>query len=691
MASHQKLGDLVTIVIPVHGALSETLRCLDAVAATAAGHASVLVIDDASPDPAVGPSLADACRRHGFELRTNPANLGFVATCNLAFDSIPEGHVVILNSDTEPQPGWLDAMLRVVGSDIASVTPLSNNASIYSVPELGADPYSDDFSAADLARVSTGVDLRTEALEIPVGVGFCMLMTRWALHGVGGFDPVYGMGYGEEDDWCMRARRKGYRHVLALRAFVSHVGGVSMSAAGVLAKGLGEHPGNARILRSRFPEHRDLVTEFIAAPQIHRLRDAVTAATLDALAQRRTHLMHWLHGDPWSPNAGGTERSVFGLIRALEREYATTVVFPEGRDRLTIATHANGLTTRRQVMVSHLRAAPAVKQADLWRRLADEVLELTGAEVLHLHHGHQTHPAVALAAVERGVPTVVSLHDFNFVCPRNHLLDRWNTYCAIPDDPRICDSCLASVSFGSPSISEWRDVTSTVLRNARRVIVPDLSVLQLVSKAIGTPDPDRIAIIPPYSAAPSRVPPDEVGRVPNRRVLIPGRVEARHKGGTIISDLLLRLTTRGLEVHSVGTDDLPEQDGLVIHGTYASENFPKILSEIDADLAILPSVVPETFSLTVSELWNAGLPVIAPDLGAVGRRIRSTGAGWLSAAASPGALADRTLEVLENPQELQRGRALARAASHQDSGLAERGIAQHRDIYRQLAEGRSSH
>jgi len=70
-------------------------------------------------------------------------------------------------------------------------------------------------------------ELPDAAQEIPVAVGHCMYLRGAALAQVGGFDPAFSPGYGEEVDWSWRARRKGWRHVAALRTFVTHAAGSS--------------------------------------------------------------------------------------------------------------------------------------------------------------------------------------------------------------------------------------------------------------------------------------------------------------------------------------------------------------------------------------------------------------------------------------------------------------------------------
>ena len=69
------------------------------------------------------------------------------------------------------------------------------------------------------------------SVELPTTVGFCMYIRRAALADVGLFDAeTFGRGYGEENDFCLRASARGWRHLLACDTFVYHEGAVSFGA-----------------------------------------------------------------------------------------------------------------------------------------------------------------------------------------------------------------------------------------------------------------------------------------------------------------------------------------------------------------------------------------------------------------------------------------------------------------------------
>lgn len=97
----------------------------------------LVVIDDAGPDPVLSALLDKLATQGLFTLRRNAANQGFVATVNTGLRLHPQREVVILNADTEVHNDWLDRLLAMAAGNakLASITPLSNNATICSYPE----------------------------------------------------------------------------------------------------------------------------------------------------------------------------------------------------------------------------------------------------------------------------------------------------------------------------------------------------------------------------------------------------------------------------------------------------------------------------------------------------------------------------------------------------------------------------
>lgn len=263
----------IDIIVPVYDAAALLRRCLAALDRhTDPTQARVLAIDDASPDPAVAPLLAEWAQRSPLRPRVlaNPRNLGFVGTVNRGIAQT-EGDVLLLNADTEVTPGWLARMAAALAADarIATATPFSNNAEICSWPDFcRAAPVPADADRIALACAQAGPPGYP---DLPTAVGFCMLIRRAALAALGDFDQAtFGRGYGEENDFCLRAAAHGWRNVLVDDCYVVHAGGGSFAA-------LGLKPGGANLERllARYPGYNALVAAFIAA---------------DPLAQRRARI-----------------------------------------------------------------------------------------------------------------------------------------------------------------------------------------------------------------------------------------------------------------------------------------------------------------------------------------------------------------------------------------------------------------
>ena len=227
---------LVDIVVPVYRGERETRACLDSVLASplATPH-EIVVVDDASPEPAIRAWLRELADRGRITLLVHDANRGFVASVNEAMALHRDRDVVLLNSDTEVAAGWLDRLAGCAARDgrVATATPFSNNATICSYPRTlqpNELPEGETTASLDAAFAAANAGL---CADITTAVGFCMFIARRALEAVGPFDEArYGAGYGEEVDFCMRVARAGWRNVIAGDVFVRHVGEVSFGGSG---------------------------------------------------------------------------------------------------------------------------------------------------------------------------------------------------------------------------------------------------------------------------------------------------------------------------------------------------------------------------------------------------------------------------------------------------------------------------
>ncbi|MDW8398707.1 MAG: hypothetical protein RMK90_09100 [Acetobacteraceae bacterium] len=142
--------------------------------------------------------------------------------------------------------------------------------------------------------------------------------------------------------------------------------------------------------------------------------------------------------------------------------------------------------------------------------------------------------------------------------------------------------------------------------------------------------------------APPGAPPDPAGPL---RVLVPGNIGVA-KGAELIRAMAALDGGRRVEFHVLGDGGaLSPAPGLVLHGRYERDDFAARAAAIAPHIGAVLSIWPETWCHTLTELWAAGLPVFALDIGAVGERIRAHGGGWLSRARDPAALLEELAAV----------------------------------------------
>ncbi len=268
----------VTVIVPVFNAPDETAACLKSLRKSLDPRfARVLIINDGSTDARIAPLLQSYANAEGFEVQTNDRNLGYTKTINIGVRAAGDDDVVLLNSDTLVTPGWLDGLMEAArrGDTVGTATAMGDNAGAFSFPEKDRpNPKPEGVSHADhVDRILR----RTAALapvDVPTGSGFCLYIRRDVFDRIGLFDEeAFPRGYGEENDFCMRALKAGFRHVISPYAYVFHTRSASFGAEKEkLIKGAVE-----TVMR-RHPDYVPLVKAAFAAPEMLALRAAAAGA-----------------------------------------------------------------------------------------------------------------------------------------------------------------------------------------------------------------------------------------------------------------------------------------------------------------------------------------------------------------------------------------------------------------------------
>lgn len=629
------LVNFVDIIIPVHNAREETLRCIDSVLRSENQTPSeIIVIDDASHDKNLRQSLEKLAEQGVLTLVRNEVNLGFPATVNRGMALHVDRDVVILNSDTLVHGTWLDRMRQSAQSDwkVATVTPFTNNGEICSYPMICQSqpmPSEEELARLDdlVARTNTRL-----TVTLPTAVGFCMYIRRTVLNEIGDFDALrFQRGYGEENEFCLRARTHGYRNLLAADVFVGHEGGSSFgdSKQELIRQGLEE-------LQSLYPGYEDEVHRFIDSDPVRWLRQRMDAVSLASDGGNAILMVSHAQG-------GGTNRHVVELSAHLERE-GTPVFLLEP----TSATHAS-LTRSGALVLPNLTF-------DLTQNFGElvDILRLIPVRHIHIHHLLGFHPIIRDLPRALQLRYDVTVHDYFTICPRVHLVDDRGSYCEVPD-AKTCTKCIqrngGETGF-EVDVDRWRTENGTLLSEARRVYVPSHDVQLRLGKFV----PEVVWKVRPH--------PEESGDSRNvaanqkngqpLRVAVIGAI-GLHKGAATLLECAIDAAKRDLpiEFHVIGFTDRDEEllsTGKVsISGPYAEKDLLAKLTRARCQLAMLPSVWPETFCYTLSEAIQGKLYPVAFDLGAVAERIRALDWGQLLPLDTSAAAINDCLLELEPP------------------------------------------
>ncbi len=618
------------VVIPVHGGTLRVLACLDSVLAT---RHRPIVIDDASPEPDLVQALDDLARRGRIQLIRNQRNLGFAGSANHGMRAAGDHDVVLLNSDTLVAPGWLEELRAIAYSapDVGTVTPLSNDATILSYPDVAGGNAVPDLPAtaridALARRVNGG-----SSVEIPVGVGFCLYVRRACLNDVGLFRAdVFAQGYGEENDFCLRARHLGWRHLAAPGVFVAHVGGHSFGSAG--------HHLRARnevLLERMHPGYAELIDAHVKADPLAPARRTLDLARWREARRRGDRAVVLIT----HAGGGGVDRQIAASVERHNANGHRAVVLrpsrtPDDTRCVTVSDSvAAGFPNLRYALPDEL---PALK-----RLLAAE-----RPVAIELHHMFGHHPSILDLVSGLGVPYDVHVHDYAWLCARVALVGPTQRYCGEPDVTQ-CEACVADAGNlidEEIPVAALRQRSARLLAGARRVVTPSDDAATRIQRHFprirpsAKPHEDDAALAEPPAIAARR----------ECRVCVIGAIGI-HKGYQVVLDCARDAAERSLPLefvivgHTIDDRRLMATGRVFVTGEFKSDEAVTLIKAQDATLALLPSIFPETWCLSLGEAWRAGLHVAAFDIGAQAERIRRTGRGFLMPLGLPPAAINNAL------------------------------------------------
>ncbi len=226
----KKRNECVDIIVCVHNALEDVKSCFESIVANTLFPYKLIIVNDGSNDETKNFLESFSKDKKFVTLITNPDPFGYTFSANIGMRKSDSPYFVLLNSDTIVTPLWLEKMFIVMRSDetTGAVGPLSNTASWQSVPKLSEnnDRAKNEITGIqEIQKFSANIFEYSGHLwpEVSLLNGFCMLIKKELVQDIGYFDEEnFGQGYGEEDDFIIRARKNGWKIRVADDAYVYH-------------------------------------------------------------------------------------------------------------------------------------------------------------------------------------------------------------------------------------------------------------------------------------------------------------------------------------------------------------------------------------------------------------------------------------------------------------------------------------
>lgn len=638
----------IAIVIPVYKGIDEVKACLDSVLKTlnASSNTIVQIIDDASPDPEMRTMLESFSRQANVYVSRNEQNRGFPYSANKGIAAWPDHDIILLNSDTLVTGHWATILQTIAykHSHIATVTPLSNRASIFSYPSAGGRNADMDLQQTKKMMSAAFKANKDHFVQVPTAHGFCMYIRRKCLDDTGLLrEDIFAQGYGEENDFCLRASQAGWIHVAATGVFVAHQEGVSFKAA---RQALLDR--NLRILNQLHIGYDKSILAFQEEDPLFEDRRKIDLIRWNEI-RKKEHIsvadtvLIITHDE-----GGGVEKAVQERAQLLRRA-GKRVVFlrPDIKGfRLSL-----GESFRPDLgHIEKLETFPNLLFIFEEKEKVWDLLRKENISYVEWHHSLGHDSVIQSLCADLHLNYHVYIHDFIWYCPRIALVSLDRVYCNEPD-VKECQACIARLGNLIPHslpLLPMLERSAQLLAGAIKIIAPSRDTAQRVRKRFSaynlTIDVEPLEQDFPnlsleqmaHVSTPSLL--MQKHDVPlqkgYKRICLLGGIGIE-KGFDILLDLARDAQHRNLLLeyvvigHTIDDESLHATGKVFVTGPYKEEEVIALIKSQQAMCAFFPAVWPETWSYTLALAWRAGLKAVVFDLGAPAERVQDTGRGHL--------------------------------------------------------------
>jgi glycosyltransferase involved in cell wall biosynthesis len=363
----------------------------------------------------------------------------------------------------------------------------------------------------------------------------------------------------------------------------------------------------------------------------------------------------------------GTERFVLNLASSLQRDrqFAEVVTYDlfntepfQSRSQLSTReyTYKNipVLALRHKTMPIDIHSS--CEDSEIYRFALGFLQNRERYDVLHCAHPMRLTPFLK-AARELGLPYILTLTDFWFICPKIFLQTSCGSLCSGPEGGEVCGRLCPELP--SKLICDRLETAKEILSSAKAVIAPSRFLAALFKKEF----PDlKISLIRHGMDSGSLKRNARTYRRGDEIVFGYTGGLAPHKGVHLLLKAFreLEAVSAKLKVYGSYSHEMEYSQALLkiaavdkrieLCGSYKPAEVGDILQGID--VLVVPSIVYESYSLALHEALACNVPVIAADIGAVSEEITNSTNGFLFRAGDQDELKGKLQDIVEDPEVL---------------------------------------
>lgn len=605
---------IVDVIIPVYNGYEYLKTLFDTINKTKMNYRLIIINDKSSDSRVLELLRKNANENNKVILIENEENLGFVKTVNKAL-RISENNIALLNTDIELPNMWLERLMFpiILNKDVASSTPFTNCGTICSFPNFCED--NNVFENMNVDSIdSVFQTIKPLYTELPTGVGFCMGINKEALDKIGLLDAdVFGKGYGEENDWCQRAIKAGYKNIQVENLYVYHKHGGSFLDEE--KKKLLE--SNIASLSKKHPSYISDINNFCKLDPVKEIRNFIIFKILSVKNDGIiVYFNHNIGGGATSYLKGKIEKDIYNgdnviVIRydRFKKKYLFDYKYKEYNTSYNFESLDKIIGVLEQLKIKRIYINELVTYPNIY----DILSKLSEFKLRY------------------NTSIIMLLHDFFCICPAVNLINDKGCYCDIPSIDK-CEQCIENnelnVSKDYESINEWRRNWGLFLNECDEIITFSNNSAMLLERSYNiTSDiiviPHVVDYIMPIN--------NEHKSTGSLNIGLLGTLNY-NKGLTIIEEMLNIIEELKLNINIIligSTVRKIKHKNFRETGEYTTDMLAKLVIENDIDLFFISSIWPETFSYTTQEVIDMNIPVVSFNLGAQAEKIEKYSKGMV--------------------------------------------------------------